>query len=275
MKMRKEAVSNKPSLFETMLIRTYQIAFVVFTLWLGWVIVDEVKMQRDAVSVTARVYDVNYISADQLAAQGRCYRSGRMANCHDLYSFRVDYQANGQLRTGRFKEIIWHPDESKTVCIDYVKHAPEMIKLCQRSWFDYHKAYSGVPICFWLFTLIALGSCYVIRLVEGIKKRLWPILFPPLPKEIWYRVYDSETQQLLLETSEANLAHRLVHERIAVRITSDIREIVKIAGKKTERSWIIYEVSEAPDGLPKKRRKKTAQKKRGTLLAMLKSGQRA
>ncbi|ECI6121410.1 hypothetical protein EH120_06410 [Salmonella enterica subsp. enterica] len=60
---RKDTVANTPSLFERTLATGYKIAFIVFSLWLGWVVVDEVQMQRGAVSTMARVYDVDYIPA--------------------------------------------------------------------------------------------------------------------------------------------------------------------------------------------------------------------
>lgn len=41
--------------FEDVLVGGYKICLMIFTLWLGWVIFDEVKMQRDAVTTLAQV----------------------------------------------------------------------------------------------------------------------------------------------------------------------------------------------------------------------------
>lgn len=67
--------------FEDVLVGGYKICLMIFTLWLGWVIFDEVKMQRDAVTTLAQVAKASSASAYESALEGECYLHGRSANC--------------------------------------------------------------------------------------------------------------------------------------------------------------------------------------------------
>lgn len=239
---RKDTVANTPSLFERTLATGYKIAFIVFSLWLGWVVVDEVQMQRGAVSTMARVYDVDYIPAYQLAEQGKCYRTGRMANCRERYTFTVDYLADGQRRTAQFSDIAWDPGSSKEICIKYVQGSADIIKLCHAGWFRYHKGYIGFPIAFWALTLMGAASIAATVALDKLKQRLCRPA-QSRPKERWYRVYDQDSGSLLLETNNISEINKLLHQ---YRIFSCHREansnIVELNGRKTERDWTIYQL---------------------------------
>ncbi|EXX81147.1 hypothetical protein M568_11255 [Salmonella enterica subsp. enterica serovar Namur str. 05-2929] len=232
------------SLFEKVLVRSYQAALVIFSLWLGWVVYDEVQMQRHSVSASAQIYHLSYITPEQAAEKGLCQLRGRSASCSNRYSFSVKYQVNGRERTAQFQDIVYDPGENKTICLNYVKSNPAVIKLCRDRWFDYHKDFFIFPFAFWSLTILGAFGIALI-LAFGKVKRRFRLPSPPILKECWYQIYDNHTGQLLLETACEKDAFTLLNQKRVITCSGGGKsEIAVICGRKTQRSWIIYTVDE-------------------------------
>ncbi|POP42174.1 hypothetical protein CHU32_21245 [Superficieibacter electus] len=239
----KDDIQASTPLFEKVLVRGYQVALVIFSLWLGWVIYDEVQMQRHAVPTSAQIYHLDYITPEQAAEKGLCQLRGRSANCSNHYSFTVEYQVNGRKRTAQFQDIVYNPGENKTICLDYVKSNPAMIKLCRDPWFDYHKDFFFFPFAFWSLTLLGAFGISLILAAEKVKRRFQRPP-PPVLKECWYHIYDDQTGQLLLDTACEKDAFTLLNQKRVISCRAGKSEVVVVHGRKTQRSWIIYTVED-------------------------------
>ncbi|MEO3991758.1 hypothetical protein [Pseudocitrobacter cyperus] len=170
-KTAKDKAWTQASLFEKTLVRGYQFAFVIFSLWMGWVIIDEVQMRHDTVSTTVRAYNISWLTGYEASKQGLCHLYGRRANCHDLYTFNVEYWANGRKRTGYFSNVAWSPENRSGICLDYVKREPDIIKLCHSAWFSHHKSYIAFPLTFWVLTLLGAAGIALTVVIDRRQKQ--------------------------------------------------------------------------------------------------------
>lgn len=252
-KSKKEQAWAEASTFEKVLVRGYQIAFVVFSLWAGWVIYDEVQMRQDSVATMAMIYNVRFISPEEAASKGLCKLRGRNADCDYRYTFTVEFQASGRKRTAEFTDTSWNPGSRKSVCINYVKSKPEIVKFCHAFWFKLHKDYFGFPFGFWSLTIMgALGIAVTIA-AEKVKQRFRRASQPP-PKQQWYRINDRQTGHLLLETNNKKEVNILLNQKKITAIRGGGNsEIVTINGRKIARSWVIYDVIERTSRRTKKK----------------------
>lgn len=161
------SIPNMKLSFEDVLVGGYKICLMIFTLWLGWVIFDEVKMQRDAVTTLAQVAKASSASAYESAFEGECYLHGRSANCRDRNSLVINYQAGGNNYQAELSNILSPPGEHPSICINYVKNSPDIVKRCESRLFNQHKDYVIAPLIFWSFNLI--GAFFIALFYAGEK----------------------------------------------------------------------------------------------------------